>query len=205
MKEFILKAQERTETKTKSSRRSLRREGIVPGVFYSKTQTPINIAAPELQVNKLVFTSESHLVNLAIENKGDFKCVMKDFQIDPVTDRVIHFDLLGFASDEKITVEVPVVLAGQAAGVKEGGILQHMLHKVEVECLAADLPEHIEVNVKDLKVGDAVHAGDIKVNGVKVLNSKDAVVVSVVVAKEASTEASETAEPEVIAKGKKEA
>lgn len=204
MKEFILKAQERTITNTKSSRRSLRRDGIVPGVFYSKSHAPMSIAAPELQVNKLVFTAESHLVTLNVEGKGDFKCVMKEFQVDPVTDRVIHFDLLGFAGNEKITVEVPVVLVGQSVGVREGGQLQHILHKLEIECVATELPEHIDVNIADLKLGSSIHVSDLKLEGVKILNAKEAVVVACNTAKEVSLEAGEVKEPEVITKGKKE-
>lgn len=204
MKEVAVKAQVRVKTDTKSSRKSLRREKIVPGVFYGKNIENINIAIPELQVNKLVFTSEKKLVNLEIENKGSFKAILKDFQLDPVTDRVIHFDLQAVEGSSNITVEVPVVTKGQCVGVKEGGILQVQLHKLNIECEPSKLPEHLDIDVTNLKIGDSLHVGDVTFEGIKILHPKDAVIVTVVPPKGEEVVDNTITEPEVISKGKKE-
>ncbi|HOJ36655.1 MAG TPA: 50S ribosomal protein L25 [Ignavibacteriales bacterium] len=204
MKEVALKAQVRVKTDTKSSRRSLRRQNIVPGVFYGKNIENINIALPEIQVNKLVFTSEKKLVNLEIENKGTFKAILKDFQLDPVTDRVVHFDFQAVQESGTITVEVPVLTKGQSVGVKEGGILQIQLHQLNIECEPSNLPEHIELDVTNLKIGDSLHVGDVAFEGIKILHPKDAVIVTVVPPKGEESTTSDITEPEVISKGKKE-
>lgn len=204
MKEVAVKAQVRVKTDTKSSRKSLRREKIIPGVFYGKNIENINIAIPELQVNKLVFTSEKKLVNLEIENKGSFKAILKDFQLDPVTDRVIHFDLQAVEGSSNITVEVPVVTKGQCIGVKEGGILQVQLHKLNIECEPSKLPEHLDIDVTNLKIGDSLHVGDVTFEDIKVLHPKDAVIVTVVPPKGEEVADNTITEPEVISKGKKE-
>lgn len=204
MKEFKLEAKVRKETKTKSSRRSLRREGLVPGVFYSKVHEPISIAVQETQINRLVFTSAQHLVDLAIEEKGTYKCFIKDFQIDPVTDRVVHYDMLGFTDDQMLEVEIPLALIGNAPGVKEGGVLNHLLHKLHIKCLPKDLQEHIEINIGSMKIGDTVHCSDIKVEGIEILNPANALVVTISSPKAEKEVAAEgTKEPEVIIKGKK--
>jgi large subunit ribosomal protein L25 len=204
MKEVALKAQVRVKTDTKNSRKSIRKNSIIPGVFYGKNIENINIAIPEIQINKAVFTSEQHILNVEIENKGNFKAVLKDFQLDPVTDRVVHFDLMAVNETEKITVEVPVVAKGQAEGVKAGGVLQILLHKLNIECEASKLPEHIEIDVTNLKLNESIHVGDLNLEGIKILHSKDAVILNIVPPKGETAATTEATEPEVISKGKKE-
>jgi len=206
MDKIILNANTRTNF-SKSSRNGLRRDGRVPGVFYSKHDKPMSIDVLEKAMKPLVFTSETHLIGLTVDG-SEHDCVIKDVQFDPVTDRIIHFDLLGLTSDEMFQLEVPVQFHGNAVGIKEGGILQQTLHKLQIECLPKDIPQHLEVDVTNLKLGDAIHAGDLKYEGITILTQADAVVVAVThpkVEKEATPEAgAAAAEPEVITKGKAE-
>jgi large subunit ribosomal protein L25 len=210
MEKVRLKAAERKET-AKPARKKIRNLGRVPGVFYSRHTSPINIDVIEKELHPLVFTSKTHLISLNIEGREEQDCIIKDVQFDPVTDRVIHFDLLGLTKGEKIQLEVPVQLKGSAVGIKEGGILQHALHKLEVECLPKDIPEHIEINISSLAVGDSIHVEDLTIENLEILNSKDSLIVSIthakikeepVLAAEEIGEAEEGAEPEVISKGK---
>jgi large subunit ribosomal protein L25 len=168
---------------------------------------------PEKELHPLIFTSKTHLISLDIEGYDEQDCIIKDVQFDPVTDKIIHFDLLGLTKGEKIQLEVPVQLFGSAVGIKEGGILQHVLHKLEVECLPRNIPEYIEIDISSLAVGDAVHVEDLNLDNLEILNSKDSLIVSIthakikeepVAAAEETVEGEEGTEPEVISKGKAE-
>jgi large subunit ribosomal protein L25 len=205
MDKLVLKASERKTVK-KSDLNELRKKGRVPGIFYSGHNDPIRIDVTDKSLKPLVYTSETHLVSLEIEGGGSYDCVVKDVQFDPITDKVIHFDLFGLTKDEKTEIEVPVRLLGTSVGVRDGGVLQHLLHKVNVECLPADIPTHIDIDISNLKIGDAIHVSDLKLENYTILNAEDAVVASVSHAKaEKAVEPGEEGaitEPEVISKGK---
>ena len=188
----------------------MRNTGTIPGIFYGGGEKNIPIAINELVLRPVIYTSESYIINLSIEGEEKpFSCILKNVQFGPLTDKPIHFDLLGLKEGEKLNLNVTIVLKGAAVGIKDGGILQHTLHKLQVECLPQFIPSHIDVDISNLKIGDSVKVGDIKIEGVEILAEANAAIVSVVppviekVAEEAATEAT-TAEPEVITKGKKE-
>ena len=209
MSEISIKAKKRILS-TKGAVNKLRRNGEVPGIFYSKGVEPIPISVLELSLNPLVYTSETHIVNLEIENDENKKSILKNIQFDPVTDKIVHFDLLGISLDQKIEIEVPISVEGQAKGIKEGGILQQSMHKLSVSCLPGDIPEHITINVANLGVGDSVHVKDLSLPNVEILHNDDVIIVSVVMPRaQAETTATaiegageEKMEPEVISKGK---
>ena len=209
MEKVILEANERKSV-SKSSRSDLRKNGRVPGIYYSKHSNPIPVDVLERTINPLVFTSKTHLISLKLEGHEELDCIIRDIQFDPVTDRVIHFDLFGLTTGEKLQLEIPVQLKGTAAGIKEGGVLQHFLHKLDIECLPKDIPEHLEVNVSNLQVGESITVKELSYDNIKVLNSEDTVVVSVTTIKETETEEEEVlkedenAEPELITKAKPE-
>lgn len=214
-----LNARKREEIAS-SSMKSSRSKGSVPGVFYRRDVPSIPIYVKDIALKPFIYTSEVNIINLKIEGLKDaYSCILKDVQFDPVTDIPIHFDLLGISENEKIKLEVPITLTGSPAGVKEGGILQHSVHKVDVECLPKNIPSHIEVNIESLNIGDSIHIGDLEVKDFEILDSPDTTIVAVVpptVEKveappvegeegaEVPAEGEEAAEPEVISKGKKE-
>ncbi len=207
MEKVVLEASERKSGK-KSFRKTQRKNGRIPGVFYARNIKPVSIDVAENAIKPLVFTGETHLIGLKVNNE-QYDCIIKDIQFDPVTDRIVHFDLLGLTSGEKFTLEVPLIPKGSAIGIKDGGVLQQHLHKLEIECLPANIPQHLEVNVTNLKIGDSIHVSDLQFENIEILNQPTTVVVSVnhpKVEKEPSPEeAAETpAEPEVIGKGKGE-
>src|SRR5512133_2845639 len=114
MSEVLLQAHRREPGR--SNARALRRQSVVPGIYYSHGEEPIPIAAGELALRPLIYTTESHLVRLRLEEGLERTCVVKDVVFDPITDRPVHFDLQGVAADEAIRVEVPVVLHGTSIG-----------------------------------------------------------------------------------------
>ena len=212
METVTLEANERKDT-SKAARNRVRREGRVPGVFYSRHSDPISVDVLEKKIHPMVFTSKTNLISLKIEGREELECIIKDIQFDPVTEEIVHFDLLGLTRGEVIQLEIPVQLLGNSIGVKEGGVLQHLLHKLDVECLPKHIPEQIEVNISELAIGDSVYVSDISIENLTLLNPTDAIVVTVshqkVVEEEVEVidelaEEEETAEPEVISKGKPE-
>jgi len=207
MEKVVIEAQKRVKI-DKASRSALRKEGKVPAIFYSKHHEPMPVQFSERSIHPYVFTAKTSLITLNVEGHEELDCIIKDVQFDPVSEKIVHIDLLGLKKGEKIQIEVPVQLVGNAIGIKEGGILQHTLHKVQIECLPVDIPEHLEIDVTDLKLGHAIHAGDLKFDNFILLNSPEAIIAAVThpkIEKEetpAAGETTEAVEPEVISKGK---
>jgi large subunit ribosomal protein L25 len=208
MREITLEAEVRTQLGKHA--RQLRRQGSVPGVFYIHGEENIAVAVTEKSLKPLIYTAETHIINLKLSGGGDKSCILRDVQFDPVTDRVIHFDLQGLKADEEINIEVPIVVTGGTpVGVRDGGILQQIIHRLKISCLPKDIPEHIEVNAEELKINHFIHVRDIKLANVTILEGEGSTIVGVVpptVEKEPTPGAvatEEAVEPEVIAKGKK--
>jgi len=211
MAEKILKAKKR-EISTKGAINQLRRDGFVPGIYYSKGKDQIAFAVEEISLNKYVFTSKTNILQLTFDGEEGIGCIIKDIQFDPVTDKVVHFDLLGVTLGQLLQLDVPVRFVGSANGVKEGGILQEQLHKLEVECFPRHIPEHLEIDITELNIGNSISVRDLSFENITILNSADANVVSVVAPRVEEEEEVETDEidsdepvqPEVISKGKTE-
>jgi large subunit ribosomal protein L25 len=208
MSEVVLNAEERLLAGKKAKR--VRWEGKIPGVYYAHGEKNIPIQVPSLSLNPLIYTSETHIIDLQLKS-GARKAILRDVQFDPVTDRPIHFDLQGLREDEEITLEIPVVLTGGTPiGVRDGGLLQHIMHRVKVSCLPKNIPGKIEVNVSGLAMNKAVHVRDLNLPNVTILEATDDSIVAVVpptVHKETAAAAVEGVEapkePEVVGKGKK--
>ena len=208
MSEVVLQAEVRTHTGKRT--KAMRRSGKIPGEYYSRGEKNIHIAATPFGLKPLIYTSEAHIVSLKLDNGESKTCVLRNVQFDPVSELPIHFDLQGVRADEELTIEVPVMLTGTPKGVKDGGTVQHVMHRLKVSCLPKFIPDHIEVNITELGINQSVHIRDIKVDNVKILESESSTIVAVVpptILKEETpadaAAATTLAEPEVIAKGKK--
>ena len=200
MEKVIIEAIERKSI-NKRSRNSLRNEGRVPGVLYGSRMEPIPIDVTRAAINPVIFTAETHLLSLKLDGHKDYECVVKEVQFDPVSDEVVHFDLIGLTRGEKIELEVPIRILGSAVGVKEGGLLQESLHKLNIECLPVNIPQSLEIDVTNLNVGDSIHVADLSFGNITILNPEDTIVVSVVLPKvekevEPAEEGEEIAEEE---------
>jgi large subunit ribosomal protein L25 len=192
---------------------ALRRTGKVPGIYYGHGEQNIPVALLETELKPLYTTSAARIINLKLDDGSSHMCILRDIQLDPVTERAVHFDLFGLKENEELTIEVPIKLTGGIPkGVREGGILQHILHKLSVSCLPKHIPDHIEINVEELEINRSIHVKDLSVPNVKILESETSTVVAVippVIVKEpepaavAVPVAEAPAEPEVIGRGKK--
>jgi large subunit ribosomal protein L25 len=209
MSEITINATVRKEVGKKAH--TLRYAGNVPGIFYGHGKKNIPVTLAEHALKPLYKTSAANIINLKLDDGSTFKCILKDIDFDPLTEKPVHFDLFGINENEALVIEVPVVLTGGVpSGVKEGGILQHILHRVKVSCLPKYIPEHIEIDVANLGINKSIHVADISVPNVTfVENAKTAIVAVVppVIEKAPEVAAAEAAvvptEPEVIGKGKK--
>lgn len=206
MHQVSLAAESRTNV-GKGAARSLRRAGKVPAVVYGHGRAPQALAVEHKAVGRLleVIGGEAALVDLVVDGAAAGQVIVREVQRNPVKRaEVIHLDLYAIVAGEAITVEVPVHITGTADGVRNhGGVLDFHLHRLTVKCLPRHLPDHIEVDVTALGVGDAIHVRDVSVPDAELMHDGDVVVVGVLAGRveEAPAEAA-TAEPEVIKKGK---
>jgi len=209
--EITLQAAIRKSTGRSASGKS-RRSGIVPGIYYLHNDKNVAIEVDELDLRHIIYTSETHIVNLELDDGSNLKCILRDVQFDPVTDKVVHFDLMGLVMGERMRVEVPIRLEGSSPGVHEGGVLNHIIHKVELDCLPSQLPEHISVDVSKMEIGDMITIGQLEVENVNFHHEPELPVVMVAhgrveaepTVEEEEGELEESAEPEVIGKGQEE-
>jgi len=177
----------------------LRRQGQVPAIVYHKGEETVTISVDEIALDKLVHSSESHLIDLQYPDGKAVRSFIKDLQFDPVTDRVIHVDFQLFSADEVIEMEVPIHLEGECPGVKiGGGKIQINLHNVTLKGKPEDMPEHFTVDVSGLELGQIMHIRDLKAGDlegkIQILGEPDAPVISVTTPrKEAEAGAEETA------------
>jgi large subunit ribosomal protein L25 len=205
MSEIVLEA--RLREPGRSAARAMRRQGVVPGIYYFHGQEPIALAATELALRPLIYTAETHIVRLRLEDGTEKTCILKEVTFDPITDRATHFDLQGVSATERVRVEVPIALTGSSIGVREGGVLDFHLHKLEIDCLPKDLPEHIDVDISGLAVGQSLHVRDLDLPSLHILSAEDATIVSVTpprVEMEATPAPVVPGEPELIGKAKEE-
>ena len=195
MEQKTLQADNRTELRTAASRR-LRRAGKIPAVVYGSKE-PISITLDALEFRKQFrIISESQIIRLTIDGT-EHDVLIKDYQEDIITGVVRHIDFYEIEKGKVLRTNLAVHIEGSAIGAREGGILEHQLHSVEIECLPKDIPEALSVNVEDLEVGDSLHVSDIAVpEGVKILNSLDQVVVIVAAARAEIVEEEEELEGE---------
>jgi large subunit ribosomal protein L25 len=203
---------ERRPASGKGAAKRLRREGRVPGILYGARlePTPLSVSPKELQRVLHARAGGSVLVNLRFPGEADARAaVVRDLQFDPVRDTMVHVDLQSVRMDEEITVEVPIRVVGEAAGVKEqSGVLAVLLRTVDVSCLPTLIPDRLDVDVSPLRIHDVITVADLKLpEGVRctLAPGQAIVTVSPPMAEEvAAPAAAAAAEPEVLSERKPE-
>ncbi|MBI5059579.1 50S ribosomal protein L25 [candidate division KSB1 bacterium] len=206
MSEVRLRAEVRDLKKTTNAK--LRRAGIVPGVYYTRTGETRTLQFEARNLNNLM---RQEIGLLHVELNGEtLPCIVREVQRHPTRRDVVHIDLMGIVVGQKLRVHVTVHPTGTARGIKEGGTLELVLRELEIECEPADLPTHIDIDVTNLSVNEGVRIEDLRLPGVTVHGDQHATVVHVipprVVAEAAATVAAptESKEPEVIREKKVE-
>jgi large subunit ribosomal protein L25 len=213
----VVEAQPRPESsRGKNEARRLRASGRIPAVVYGAKKQALAISVDPKQISRILHSESGH--NTIFELKvgsENAKSMIVDWQYDPLSGKLLHIDMKRIAMDEKMRVKVPIQLVGEAPGVKQqGGLLDQVLRELEIECLPADIPSHIDADVSHLEFGHVLRVGDLPHDAkVKFLTDHQQTVAHVTHVKEEVAPAPEAAaeaataapaEPEVIKKGKQE-
>jgi large subunit ribosomal protein L25 len=166
MDELTIQADKREEIGTGAARR-LRKNGFLPGNIYSGGTAATQIKFKEHEFSKALrqHHSENIIVNLEVTNEKPLQVLMKDIQHHPVSGSILHIDFQAIDMDKKIKVEMPIHLVGTPEGIaQQGGIIDFLIHAVEVECLPNDIIEQLDMDIEALKVGDRLTIGDIVID-----------------------------------------
>jgi len=175
---YKLNIADRTRTRTKGAK-TLRREGLIPGILYYAGETNVNISVDKLVLYHAL-QSGQHIFEIELDGDTQFTMI-KELQYHPVTDEVLHIDLMRVRRSEKMTIFVPLVLVGEAVGVKEGGILSQSMTQIEISCFPTDVPDQIELNIDDLEMNSSKNVTDITLDNedIEILSAKELNIVSV--------------------------
>lgn len=206
MQQLKLKAQLR-ETTGKGAARVIRRNGMVPGILYGlqKDNTLLQIDERSLHTAMSVEGFESSLIDLEIGDIGSEIAIIKEIQRDPVNRKILHTDFIRISLEQEITVRIPVVSIGNPLGVKVSGGVQEFTHReLEIRCLPTAIPEHIELDVTDMVIGDLIRVSDINPGEIEILDDPETIITTIrpprlaAVEEAVAEEAAEVEEPEVI-------
>ena len=183
MKEFSVSGQKRATTGKKAAK-ELRKEGLVPCNLYGEKKgenglpEALAFAIPAAQLRKVVYTPHVYVVNLTIDGEAH-KAVMKELQFHPTTDALLHIDFYEVNETKPITIGIPVKLTGHAQGVRDGGRLSQAVRQLNVTAPYKQIPETLEIDVTDLKLGKAIKVAELNFDGLEIATPAQVVVCSV--------------------------
>jgi len=196
----------------KNANRRIRKSGKIPAVIYGPGKEPavLTLDPGDIKAVLRTETGQNTIFTVNIENAGQRSAMVKDYQLDPLKGKLIHVDLLEIAMDRLLTLMVDIELTGEPQGVKiDGGTLDFVTRAIEIECMPADIPEAIKLDVGALRVNDHIRAKDVNLGDkVRIITDPDVVIAMISppqkAAASADAEAAAAPEPEVIKKGKPE-
>lgn len=200
MKEINVAGQKRVDLGKKASK-ELRKQGFVPCNLYGEKNNDkgapeaLSFALPFSELRKLIYTPHIYVINLEIEG-NHHTAILKEVQFHPVTDAPLHVDFYEVNDQKPITIGIPVKLVGLAQGVRDGGRMNLSIRKISVTAPYQQIPEHLDIDVTALKIGKSIKVGDLSFEGLNIATSKDVVVCSIKMTRQAQQAATETAEAE---------
>ena len=183
MKEISVSGQKRATTGKKATK-ELRKEGLVPCNLYGEKKgenglpEALAFAIPAAQLRKAVYTPHVYVVNLTIDGDAH-KAVIKELQFHPTTDALLHIDFFEVNETKPITIGIPVKLSGHAQGVRDGGRLSQAVRKLNVTAPYKQIPEELEIDVTELKLGKAIKVAELNFEGLEIATPAQVVVCSV--------------------------
>lgn len=210
MNQVSLKARQRTES-GKQVAKTLRRDGALPAVVYGsgESSTPLTLDYREFEGFLRKTRGESVVINLEIEGMEDKKALLRDIQRDYLRNQLLHADFQQIRMSDRITTEVSLVMVGEPIGVtRDGGVLDQSLRVVEISCVASEIPEHLEVDISELSMGDTIHISDLSFENVEIVTDGEVAVVSVLTPMAEEPEEEEVdleqEEPEIIGQARED-
>jgi large subunit ribosomal protein L25 len=197
----------------KNAARRVRVAGKIPAVVYGAGKETVAVAVDPKVITRILHSDSGHntIFDLSVEGSDAVKAMIVDWQHEPIKGKLLHIDLKRIAMDKAMRVSVPIQLIGIPVGVRsQGGILEHVLREVEIECLPGDIPSHLDVDVSNMELHGLIHVSDLPHSGsIKFLGDENATVAHVTVIKEEVVAVEEVVaaptEPEVAKKGKTDA
>ena len=176
MKSVEIQGTVRTELGSKFAQAE-RKAGNVPCVIYGG-ETPIHFSAPVLAFKSLVYTPEAKTAKITVGDQT-IEAVIQDMQFHPVTDVLMHIDFIQLIDGKPVTMNIPVVLHGQARGVLNGGKLKMVLRTLSVRALPNELPDSLDLDITKLRIGKSIRVSDVVPTGYEILNADTAVIVTI--------------------------
>lgn len=177
MKSITIKGSQR-ESVGKKATKALRDAGKVPCVVYGG-ETPIHFSADELAFSKLVYTPDVHTVVVELENGTKIDAILQDIQFHPVTDRILHIDFYQISDDKEVMMEIPVRIIGNSRGVRNGGVLRIVTRKLRVKAIPANLPDFIEADITEMKIGSKMYVTAVQNEAYNILHTDNTVICQV--------------------------
>jgi len=171
----------------------LRRKALVPCVVYGGEEN-IHFSVVEKDLTNLLITPNVYIIDLKLDNGKNIKCVLQDSQFHPVSDKPLHLDFLQISEEKPVIIRIPVQLNGIAEGVKQGGKLMKKLRRLKVKGLLANLPDTLDVDVTEVKLGDVVKVEALSFENLEILEAKNAVVAAVKLTRSAMRDKAESTE-----------
>ena len=183
MKEISLTGKKRTEVGKKASK-LMRKEGMIPCNLYGEAKgenglpEALAFMIPMTELRKVVYTPHIYVINLDIEGEAH-TAILKELQFHPVTDALLHVDFYEINEEKDITIGIPVKLTGLAQGVRDGGRMNLSIPKINVIAKYKEIPEHLDVDVTELRIGKSIKVGDLHYEGLEFATSKEVIVCSI--------------------------
>ena len=195
MQDYKIEVQKRELSTKKSFVKGLRRNGDIPGIYYShdsKESIPFIVTQKVLR-EALKSDAQVYKINVGSKSRD---VIIKSIQYHPITEEMTHIDLYGVDMDKKVAVKVPITIVGQSIGIKEeGGVLNQSMTEIEIECLPQDIPQNIDADISDLAIGDTLRLENITLSDkLKIVGDLDMLIASIV----APAKQEEVVEEEVI-------
>ena len=196
----------------KKKAKELRKNNKIPAILYGKGFDSISLTLDYKEFYHYYKDSIGHqnFVFLKVKDK-EYRSLVKDMQLDPLSRKVIHIDFQEIYAGQKIEVKIPIAVIGDAPGLKEGGIIEMNLRELQIRCLPKDLPDSLEVDISKLQIGDSIHLKDVinQIPNIEILQSAETSIVSIIMPKaekvvEVEEEVEELAEEEKVEEAAKE-
>lgn len=183
MKEIDVTGKKRSEIGKKASK-LLRKEGLIPCNLYGEAKDEnglpkaMSFTSPMSELRKIVYTPHIYVINLVIDGENH-TAILKELQFHPVTDALLHVDFYEVNDQRPITIGIPVKLTGLAQGIRDGGRMNLSIRKINVTAKYQDIPEHLDIDVTNLKIGKSIKVGDLHFEGLEMATGKEVVVCSI--------------------------
>ena len=177
MKSITINGSQR-ESVGKSATKALRNAGKVPCVVYGGDE-PIHFSADDLAFKNLVYTPDVHTVVIALEDGTKVNAILQDIQFHPVSDRILHMDFYQIFDDKEVMLEIPVRMVGNSKGVRNGGVLRIVTRKLRIKAIPANLPDFIEVDITEMKIGDKKYITSVMSDEYNILHPDNTVICQV--------------------------